>query len=494
MNQLFETRVRSRRPCGGMTAGGQSMRTLPDHWRVFTVVTASVAMASMDGGMIPLVFSDIRREFADTPQTTLAWVFTAYSIGLASFVVAAGRLADRTGRRRMFLIGTALFVVGSALCAVAPSPGFLIAARLVQGSGHAIFTPASLGLILVAWPENRRTQAIAAWITIGGIASGIGPTLGAVIVQTWNWRVAFGVNVVIGVPTLWRAFRLKIDTERHADALLPDPVGIVLLSSALACVALVIVQGRAWGWGDTKIVAAGVLAVVLSTLFALRSKGHAAPVLDMVLLRSRTYRLSLVVSMLVTGPMNANLVMQPRFLEDAWHYSKLHAGIAVSPLPVLAGLAAPFASRYATRYGHRSAIILGTAMTSVGLLGYGLLPGNVPHYWVNFFPGVALAGVGTWGFAISMINAAAVTDMSAENFGVGIAILQTFRQIGGMLGTAVFFGLYGNSAPADALVTLKHIWLIFSIPPIVALALAFGYSKRLGLRADPRGEPAIATT
>ena len=465
------------------------MRKLPDHWRVFTVVTASVAMASMDGGMIPLVFSDIRREFAGTPQTTLAWVFTAYSIGLASFVVASGRLADRTGRRRMFLIGTSLFVLGSGLCAVAPSPGFLIAARLVEGSGHAIFTPASLGLILVAWPEDRRTGAIAAWITVGGIASGIGPTLGAVIVQNWSWRAAFGVNVVIGVPTLWRASRLKVDTEKHADALLPDPVGIALLSTSLACVALVIVQGRTWGWSDPKTASAAVLGVALSTLFARRSKGHPAPVLDMNLLRGRTYRLSLVVSMLVTGPMNANLVMQPRFLEDAWHYSKLHAGIAVSPLPVLAGLAAPIASRYATRYGHRSAIILGTTMTSIGLLGYGLLPGNVPNYWVHFFPGVALAGIGTWGFAISMINAAAVTDMSNENFGVGIAILQTFRQIGGMLGTAMFFALYGNSAPADAVATLKHIWLIFSVPPMVALALAFGYSKKLGIRTVQLDDP-----
>ncbi len=472
--------------------GSHNMRRMPDHWRVFTVVTASVAMASMDGGMIPLVFSDIRREFSDTPQTTLAWVFTAYSIGLASFVVASGRLADRTGRRRMFIIGTALFVLGSGLCAIAPSPALLIAARLVQGSGHAIFTPASLGLILVAWPEDRRTAAIAAWITVGGIASGIGPTLGAVIVQNWSWRVAFGVNVMIGVPTLWRAFRLEVDTEKRADALLPDPLGIVLLSGSLAFLALTIVQGRTWGWTDPKILGSATLAVVLTVLFALRSKGHPAPVLDVNLLRGRTYRLSLVVSMLVTGPMNANLVMQPRFLEDAWHYTKLHAGIAVSPLPVLAGLAAPIASRYADRYGHRNAILLGTAMTSIGLLSYGLLPGSVPHYWTNFFPGVALAGIGTWGFAISMINAAAVTDMSSENFGVGVAILQTFRQIGGMLGTAMFFGMYGNAAPEDALSTLKHIWLFFSIPPVLAMLLAFRYSKGLGVRTVSTAPPSSA--
>ncbi len=467
------------------------MRVMPDHWRVFTVVTAAVAMASMDGGMTPLIFSDIQRTFADTPQTTLAWVFTAYTIGLASFVVAAGRLADRTGRRRMFLLGTALFVLGSGLSAAAPTPAFLIGARFVQGTGHAIFTPASLGLILAAWPDDRRTAAIAAWITVGGISSGVGPTLGALIVRSWSWRVAFAINVVIGIPTLWRALRLKVDTARRADALLPDPIGVVLLSSSLALLALAIVQGRTWGWGDEKIGGAALGAVILGALFAWRSKGHPAPVLDMALLRGRTYRLSLVVSMLVTGPMNANLVMQPRFLEDAWHYSKLTAGLAVSPLPVLAGVAAPFASRYADRYGHRSAILLGISLTSLGLLGYGILPGVEPNYWLHFLPGVALAGIGTWGFAISMINAAAVTDMSSDNFGVGVAILQTFRQIGAMLGIALFFGLYGSTEQADALVTLKHIWLAFSVPPLLALLLAWRYPRQLG-RVAP--EPAPLTT
>jgi MFS family permease len=191
--------------------------------------------------------------------------------------------------------------------------------------------------------------------------------------------------------------------------------------------------------------------------------------------------------------MTANLVMQPRFLQSAWSYSTLRAGLAVTPLPLLAGFSAPLASRFVDRWGHRSAILVGVSMTSIGLLGYGFLPGATPHYWTHFFPGLALAGIGTWGFAISMINAAAVTDMSTENFGVGVAILQTFRQIGGMLGTAMFFGLYGNTAKADSLHTLKHIWLIFAVPPILGLALAFRYSKRLGVRDMRTVTPSPAT-
>jgi MFS family permease len=152
---------------------------LEHHWRVFGVVAAAVFMASMDSGMVPIIFDDIERTFSDTPATTLSWVFTAYTIGLAAFLVASGRLSDRTGRRRMFLLGTTTFVVGSALSGLAPTPGLLIAARFVEGTGHALFTPASLGLVLAAWPEARRTAAIAAWITVGGIASGIGPTVGA---------------------------------------------------------------------------------------------------------------------------------------------------------------------------------------------------------------------------------------------------------------------------------------------------------------------------
>jgi NTE family protein len=474
---------------GSRFVGIGEQRGLPRHWRVFIVVVAAVAMASLDAGMVPILFDDIQKSFPDTAQTTLSWVFTAYTIGLAAFVVASGRLADRTGRRRIFLIGATTFVVGSALCGLAPSAPFLIASRFVEGTGHALFTPASLGLILEVWPEHRRTGAIAAWIAVGGIANGLGPTLGATFVEFADWRWAFFLNVVIGVPILLRARHELARTDTRSDAQLPDPVGIGLLTVSLGLLAMVIVEGRTWGWTDPKIVGSTIAIVVLGTAFAWRSGHHPAPALDMALLRRRTYRVSLIVSTLVTVAMMANLVMQVQFLQRAWDYSPLQAGLAVTPLPILAGITAPFASRFSARYGHRTVILVGLAMTTIGLFGYALLPDASPDYFTEFLPGVALAGIGTWGLAISMINGAAVTDMSTDNFGIGTAVLQTARQTGGILGVALFFGFYGTPAPDEIVDTFSRLWLGFAILSAFAFLLAFRLPAATGKIA-----PAAAAT
>ena len=464
------------------------------HWRVFTVVSAAVAMASMDGGMVPILFQDIGASFPDTPTTTLSWVFTAYTIGLAAFVVASGRLADRTGRRRMFLIGAATFVVGSAICGLAPSASVLIGARFIEGTGHALFTPASLGLVLEVWPSDRRTGAIAAWIAIGGIAAGVGPTVGALFVEFGDWRWAFFLNVAIGVPVLWRARRVLARTsDQRSDARLPDMVGIALLTVSLGLLAMVIVQGRTWGWTDPKILGGTIACILLGAVFAWRSAHHPAPVLDIALLRRPTYRLSLVVSTLITISMMANLVMQAQFLRQAWHSSALRAGIAVTPLPVLAGITAPFAGRLAGRYGHRTVILVGVAMSALGLFAYGVLPDETPDYFTEFLPGMALAGIGTWGLAISMINAAAVTDMTTENFGVGTAVLQTARQTGGILGVALFFGFLGAPAADEVAATFSRLWLWFSVLPAIGFVLAFKFPAALG-RATPSPAAAPSTT
>jgi NTE family protein len=301
--------------------------------------------------------------------------------------------------------------------------------------------------------------------------------------------------VIIGVPIIVRAFRVLADTEHHADADLPDPVGIGLLTGTLALLSLIVVQGNTWGWTAPKIVVPAVIAVVLAALFARRSSHHPAPVLEPALLRLRTYRVSIGVSTLVSMAMMANLVMQAQFLQKAWHYSTLKAGLAVTPLPACAALTAPFAGRLALRYGHRLVIVVGVSMTLAGLLLYGTLPDQSPDYFTEFLPGIVLAGIGTWGLAISMINAAAVTDMSTENFGIGTAILQTARQAGGIIGVALFFGLYGEPAPDRVVGTFTHLWMLTAVLPAAALVLSLRLPAATGRLAPEMGSgPPVPAT
>jgi MFS family permease len=165
----------------------------------------------------------------------------------------------------------------------------------------------------------------------------------------------------------------------------------------------------------------------------------------------------------------------------------------VTPLPVLAGITAPFAGRLAGRYGHRTVILVGVALTALGLFAYALLPDATPDYFTEFLPGVALTGIGTWGLAISMINAAAVSDMSTENFGVGTAVLQTVRQTGGILGVALFFGFVGTPTGSEIVDTYSHLWLWFAALPTVGFVLALRLPSSTG-RTVRVNRPALEAT
>lgn len=455
---------------------------LPHHWVVFSVVVSAIFVASMDAGMVPVIFPRIEASFPGTPATTLSWVLTAYTMALAALVVTTGRLGDRSGRKRLFIAGLGLFIVGALLCALAPSPGLLIAARLVQGTGHALFTPASIGLILAAFPIEGRTQALGAWVGIGGVAAAVGPTAGGAIAQyaDWSfvsgdaWRVAFALESVLCVPLLWRARRvLDIDTPADRSTRLPDPVGVVLLTVTLALTTLVIVQGRNWGWTSPGVLGAAGVALVTGTAFSWRSKRHPVPVIDFELLRRRAYRTSMAVSGLLSLSMFANLVMQSQLLQKAWGYSTMRAGLAVTPLAATAGIVSPLAPRLTNRFGHKPVIIAGMGLTTIGLAMFAVLPGEDPQYLTRFLPATVLIGIGAWGLGISMVNAAASTTLTPDNFGVGMAILQTIRQAGGIVGTALFFGLFGSPSPDELLPTFHRLWALFACICGGALLFAF---------------------
>jgi EmrB/QacA subfamily drug resistance transporter len=439
------------------------------HWQVFSVTTAAVFLGSMDSGTVPVILPKIEADFPNTPTATFSFVLTAYTIALAALVVVSGRLGDRTGRRRMFLIGGVTFVVGSALCAAAPSPIFLIGARLVEGTGHALFTPASIGLVLAAFPEDKRSVAIGAWVAVGGIAAALGPAAGGLIVEFTTWRVSFLLNVAIGIPVVVRAFVLLKDSDRIKGASLPDIPSVVLLAATLATTSLAIVQVRTWGISDTRLVVAACLAVVFAISLAARSARTTSPVIDYELLQGRTFRVSMVASLLIAMAMFANLVMQAQFLQKVWGYSTLGAGFGVMPMSASAGLTSVFAARLARRHGHKRVILSGIAITACGMYILAFASGeSSSQYWTVFFPALVMVGMGAWGMAIAMMNATAAETLNSENFGVGMAILQTGRQIGSILGASMFFGLFGDPGPDQIVSRFHQLWFLVALLPTIS--------------------------
>ena len=205
-------------------------------------------MAFVDATIVNIAFPDIRQSFPETTIAGLSWVLNAYNIVFAAFLVAAGSLADLLGRKRTFEAGLVLFTFASALCALATSPTLLIAARVVQALGAAVVVPASLALVLEAFPAGERTHAVALWTAVAALAAGVGPSLGGLLVELGGWRLAFLVNIPVGIAAVLLARSRLVESRSPGRRRLPDVAGALLFALAVATVTLALVKGNEWGW------------------------------------------------------------------------------------------------------------------------------------------------------------------------------------------------------------------------------------------------------
>src|SRR3954470_24181091 len=229
--------------------------------RVATVLCGGVFMASLDLFIVNIAFPDLRADFPATSLAGLSWVLNAYAIVFAALLVPAGRWADRTGRKRAFLGGLALFTLASAACAAAPSVAVLVTARVVQAAGAAVLMRASLGLLLPEFPPEKRGLAIGLWAAVGGTAAAAGPAIGGLLVEL-SWRWVFLVNLPVGVAAIVAGARVLREI-REEGAERPDVVGAGLLTGGVATLIAAIVEGPDWGWSDPRVVALFAAAVVL---------------------------------------------------------------------------------------------------------------------------------------------------------------------------------------------------------------------------------------
>src|SRR6201997_2746615 len=240
-------------------------------WLVLAVTSVAVFMSFLDATIVNIAFPSIRGTFAGAGLGELSWVINAYNIVFASLLVPAGRRADRVGCKRVFLAGVGLFLAASVACGLAPSVSVLIAARAVQAVGAAALVPTSLGLLLPEFPLEQRATATALWGATGGIAAATGPALGGVLIDAFDWRAVFFVNLFIGLPALIPARRLLREVRQENTAAPPSPLGIVLLVGAIGALSLGIVNGGSWGWGAARIVGSFALAAALAIAFAAHS-------------------------------------------------------------------------------------------------------------------------------------------------------------------------------------------------------------------------------
>jgi len=443
-------------------------------WLAFAVTALGAFMASLDLSIVNVAFPALEHAFPHDGRAALAWVITGYGIAFGALLVTSGRIADRWGRRRTFFLGLCVFGVGSALCGIAPTLAALVAGRLVEGVGAAALVPSSLGLLLDAFPAERRSHAVALWGGVGALAVATGPTLGAILVSGAGWRWVFFVNLPVALLAWLAGRRILRESASGTAGARSDYLGAVLTVVPLAALVLAISEGPAWGWSSLRVLGLFAIAVGAGAAFLRRAARHPEPALDLSLFRIRSFSVANAITLLYAMGFYAMFLGNVLYLTSVWHYPILDAGLAITPSPILVALASGPAGRLATRIGFRPVLLLGTAVFAAGLALYAGLAALQPDYLTRWLPASLLVGIGI-GLTFPVLGAAAVSDVPSPRFAVASAVNQTARQVGGALGVALLVVILGSpGSPVAGLAAFRHMWLYAA-----AMAVAAGLASRL---------------
>jgi EmrB/QacA subfamily drug resistance transporter len=438
-------------------------------YRVLVIVSVATFVASLDLFIVNIAFPSIKHDFAGTNDATLSWVLSAYAIVMAALLVPAGRLADLLGRKRLFMGGLVTFVAASALCATAPGPGWLIAARILQGAGGAILMPASLALLLTEFPPKQRALAVAVWSATGAVAAAAGPPIGGLLVQA-SWRWVFLVNLPVGLITALLAARVLRESRDPVGKRFPDLAGAALLVLASSVLMLAIVQGQSWGWGSVRIVGLLIGSAVLTAAFLYRSATHAAPVLELGLFRTRAFSAANIASTLFFAAFGAMLLSNVLFLTRVWHEDILTAGLHISPGPIMAAVLAVPGSILSGRYGQRGVAAFGALLFATGGVWWLTHVGLQENYVIGFLPGMLAGGSGV-GLVIPTLASAVAASLPAARFATGSAVYGMTRQFGIALGVAILIAVLGAPRGAEILGAFRTGWEVM-VGGAVASAIA----------------------
>jgi EmrB/QacA subfamily drug resistance transporter len=437
---------------------------------VFITVIAAVFVSNLDLFVVNVALPEIETKF-HASLDSLSWVLNAYAIVFAALLVVAGRLADRNGHRAGFIIGLTVFTLGSLLCALSPGVGWLVSARVVQAVGAAVLMPTSLALLLATTPPERRAPVVRAWSAIGGVAAALGPVLGGLLVQA-DWRWVFLINLPIGAVAIVASTRVLPDVREEKPGRLPDIFGTVLLIVAIGSLSLGLVKAHLWGWGSTRVISSLAVFVVLGVWFFVRSARHASPVVEMSLLRVRSFSSASVAAMLFSVAFAAMILSSMLWCQNVWHYSALRAGLALAPGPLMVPLLAVGAGPIAKRVGNGPVAAAGNLIMGVGLFWWAAVIEARPHYASEMLPGMLVTGVGV-GLALPTLIAAAATSLPPHRFATGSGIVNMARQIGAVLGIAILVSIVGAPHTRSAALTaFQHSWVAIGVLSLFAAAAA----------------------
>jgi EmrB/QacA subfamily drug resistance transporter len=417
-------------------------------WAVLVVLCLGFFMVLLDITIVNIAIPSMVDGLKASLDQVL-WVLNAYTLTYAVLLITAGRLGDRFGQRTLFAAGLAIFTLASAACGLAQDPNQLIAARVVQGVGGALLTPQTLAILTAIFPAERRGAAFGVWGGIAGLATIAGPVLGGVLTTYLDWRWIFYVNVPIGIVALVATF-LVIPDLRPGRAASVEPVGVLLASAGLLAITFGLIEGQRYSWGTVTAVSGvpvtipGIIAagVVLLVLFFLWDARRRTPLVPLTLFRERNFSLMNWVGATVNFGMIGLFLPLTIFLQSALGFSALKAGLTLMPMSLVSMFVAPFAGRMADRLGGKYILLPGLTLFAAGM-GWIDWQANVDSTWLTFLPGLIVGGVGL-GCTFAPLATVAMRNIRPQMAGAASGVLNTTRQVGGAIGSAVVGAVLQN--------------------------------------------------
>jgi len=440
-------------------------------WLTLASVSFGLFMIMLDNTIVNVALPSIQHDLGIS-ISELEWVVNGYALTFAVLMLTGGKLADMLGRRLIFVVGLAVFTASSLACGLAGDANMLIGARVVQGTGAAFMNPATLSIITATFPPRQRGTAIGIWAGVSAMALAIGPLIGGVITEQISWNWIFFINVPVGVLAIFVA-RVVIaesrDTSHEQRLDLPG-----LLSSAVALFALTygLIEANSYGWTSARILTLFAIAAIGLAVFILLELRQRLPMLDLSLFRNTTFAGANATMMLIALAMFGVFFFVSLYVQNVLGYSATQAGATFLPMTLLIILVAPLAGRVSDKIGSRWLMGGGMTLVGISLLVFSRLD-LTSNFW-NIFPGLIVGGLGM-GLAMTPTTAAAMGSVPVDKAGVGSAVLNSMRQVGGSLGIALMGAIvasYVHVPPTDSRATAQFV-TGFKHALEVAAAIAF---------------------
>ncbi len=450
-------------------------------------------MAFLDGTVVNIALPHIGAEF-DAGVAGLQWIINGYLLTLAALILVAGSLGDRYGRRRVYLVGVAWFALSSLLCGVALNTEMLVAARILQGIGGALLTPGALAIIQSSFHREDRARAIGAWSGLGGIAGAVGPLVGGLLVQAWSWRLAFLINLPLGLAVIWLTRKYVPESEDTSMTGHPDVWGSVLGALGLAGITTALVEGPARGAADPVVLVGAVAGVAALAGFVTLQLRQRNPLVPPDIFANRTFVVANLLTFVVYAALGGVMMLFVLQLQVSLHYSPTAAGLASVPISIIMLVLSARSGKLAQRFGPRPFLVAGPLVIAVALVMYTMVtPGA--SYLFTVLPAVVVFGLGLTA-VVAPVTATVLASAEDRHAGVASGVNNAIARTGGLLAVAILpaaAGLTGESyTDPDAMTSgwQTAMWLCAGLCVVGGVLALWVRNDVLAPAPSPAPEPA----